>query len=224
MIGKIASLPQPIQHQLNLRLEQGEDAKPILSWLNGLPEVQAVLQAGFDGLAVTPQNLSEHKNRGFLDWQDRQKAIEFASSLNADDSALQKVLPSDLAEKLSRWVAVRYAAATRALSTTDPDLEKELRHLRNFCVLILALRRGELNAARLALEQQRLNLQLGDTAAAKEIEFWEWTRRPDIQAKLHPDHDPDTIRDVVVKMLDRELLGIRPSDEPDETDAPAILI
>src|SRR5437016_6073540 len=137
MIGKIARLPHPIQDQLNQRLETDEEAKTILSWLNALPEVQAVLQADFGGMAVTAKNLSEHKNRGFLDWQQRQQALEFAVNLNADDSALQQVLPSDLAEKLARWVSVRYAAATRTLSTTDPDLEKELRHLRQCSHLIL---------------------------------------------------------------------------------------
>jgi len=224
MKGKIASLSHPIQDQVNRRLEKDEDARTLLAWLNALPEVRAVLEADFEGLAVTPQNLSEYKNRGFVDWQQRQQALEFAANLNADDSELQKVLPSDLAEKLSRWVSVRYAAATRALSTSDPDLGEELRHLRNFCLLILALRRGELNAGRLALEQQRLSLELSETAQAKEKEFWEWTKRPDIQAKLYPDRDPDQIRLEVVKMLDRELLGIRPNGEFDETSEPAALI
>src|SRR6266567_8498978 len=140
MKGKITSLPQPIQDQVNERLEKSEETKSLLSWLNALPEVQAVLQAKFEGLAVSQQNLSDHKRYGFVAWQQRQQALEFAANLNADDSELQKVLPTDLAEKLSRWVSVRYAAATRALATTDPDLDAELRHLRNFCLLILALR------------------------------------------------------------------------------------
>jgi len=96
--------------------------------------------------------------------------------------------------------------------------------MRNFCLLILALRRGELNAGRLALEQQRLSLELSEIEQAKEKEFWEWTKRPDIQAKLYPNRDRDQIRRDVVKMLDRELLGIRPDDEIDETAEPAVLI
>jgi hypothetical protein len=72
MTGKIAHLPPAIQDQLNQRLEKGEEAKTILPWLNSLPEVQAVLQAQFEGLAINPQNLSDHRNRGFLDWQDRE--------------------------------------------------------------------------------------------------------------------------------------------------------
>src|SRR5712691_635719 len=108
MTGKIANLPPPIQEQLNQRLQMGEDGKTLLPWLNSLPEVQAVLKADFDGLAISPQNLSDHRTRGFLDWKTRQQALEFASSLNADDSALQEILPADLAEKLFRWASVRY--------------------------------------------------------------------------------------------------------------------
>ena len=224
MNGKIAHLPRPIQDQLNQRLDNGEDGKTLLPWLNSLPETHAVLQSEFDGVAISQQNLSEHKRRGFLDWEARQQALEFASNLNSDDSALQRVLPSDLPEKLSRWVSVRYAAASRALSTADPDLQKELCNLRNFCHLILALRRGELNAGRLAIEQQRLSIELSETAQAKEKEFWEWTERLDIQARLYPNRDPETLRREVVKMLDREMLGIRSPDERDETADPAILI
>src|SRR5437667_304789 len=121
MIGKIARFPRPIQDQLNQRLETDEEAKTILSWLNSLPEVQAVLQADFDGMAVTAGNLSEHKTRGFLDWQQRQQALEFA-------------------------------------------------------------------------------------------------------AKLYPNTDPDQIRRNVVCMIDRELLGVRPAAQTEETEAPASLI
>jgi len=222
--GKIALLPRPIQEELNQRLQRREPFKIILAWVNSFPETKALLEADFDGVPVSKQNLTEYKRFGFLDWEARQKALEFAATLNEDDTALQKILPSDLAEKLCRWVSVRYAAATRTLSNTSPDLEKELRHLRNFCLLILALRRGELNAGRLALEQQRLNLVIRDTKEAKNKEFGEWTNQPDIQAKLHPDRDPDQVRRDVIPMLDRELLG-SVSPDVDETDAdPASMI
>src|SRR5881397_209471 len=112
MNGKIAHLPHAIQEQLNERLDQGgEESKPILAWLNSIPEVQAILEADFEGAAITAQNLSEYKNRGYLDWQARKQALEFAATLKADDSALQEILPNDLPEKLSRWISVRYAAA-----------------------------------------------------------------------------------------------------------------
>ncbi|MGO8702033.1 MAG: hypothetical protein ACLQVY_30490 [Limisphaerales bacterium] len=39
--GKIARLPLASPQQLNLRLQNGELAQDLLSWLNRLPEVQA---------------------------------------------------------------------------------------------------------------------------------------------------------------------------------------
>ena len=225
MLGKIAHLPVAIREQLNQRLENGKEGPEVRSWLNSLPEVQAILAAHFDGVPISQQNLSDYKTHGFLDWQARRQAMEFAATLNEEDEELQKIFPANLAEKLSRWVSIHYAAATRAnLNGTPEDLDQRLRQLRHFCLLILALRRGELSAGRLALEQQRLTMQLSDTATAKEKEFWEWTKRPDIQEKLYPNRDPEKIRQDVVRMLDRELLGIRFEDELDETSEPAALI
>ena len=135
-------------------------------------------------------------------------------------------LAGPLTEKLARWIALRYAAAAHALSTTDEDPEIELRRLRQFCGDIVALRRGDLSAGRLGVEQARLAMDQADNDQQREKEFWLWTERPDIQAKLHPNRDADTIRREVVQMLDRELLGIRqPGDreEDDELD-PAVMI
>lgn len=53
--------------------------------------------------------------------------------------------------------------------------------------------------------------------------FWEWTKRPDIQAQLFPFRDPDKIRLDTVRLLDRELLGI-PHPDDDSTTDPAALI
>ena len=43
--GKIARLPHGVREEVNLRLVNGETSTTILPWLNGLPEVQVVLQA-----------------------------------------------------------------------------------------------------------------------------------------------------------------------------------
>ncbi len=40
--GKIARLPLAVRQQLNQRLQNGELAQDLLSWLNRLPEVQAM--------------------------------------------------------------------------------------------------------------------------------------------------------------------------------------
>ncbi|HWX21542.1 MAG TPA: hypothetical protein VN578_16695 [Candidatus Binatia bacterium] len=226
MLGKIASLPAPIQEQINQRLQNAETANTLLPWLNSLPETKALLKSQFDGAPINKQNLSDHRNHGFRDWLDRQEAIAFASSLNDGDAELQKILPADVPEKLSRWVFFRLATAARALSSSDSGSDKSLRHLGHLAMFLLALRRGELSAGRLTLEQQRLALDLSSTAQAKEKEFWEWTRRPEIQGKLYPYRNPDEERRKVVRLIDREMLGIihSPDDPRHETEDPGMLI
>jgi hypothetical protein len=74
--GKIARLPGTIRDELNQRLENGEEAPPLLAWLNGLPEVQRSLKDHFDGAPVSKQNLSEWRQGGFREWQIREELIE----------------------------------------------------------------------------------------------------------------------------------------------------
>ena len=46
---------------------------------------------------------------------------------------------------------------------------------------VLALRHSQLRAGRLALEQQRLVIEPSRVQTVKDQEFWEWSKRPDIQ-------------------------------------------
>ena len=56
--GKIARLPCPVREELNKRLESAEPGGEVLAWLNGLPEVRAILGTEFGGSPITKQNLS----------------------------------------------------------------------------------------------------------------------------------------------------------------------
>ncbi len=66
--GKIARLPKQVRHDLNGRLEDGEPGKQLVEWLNGLPEVQGVLQLRFGGRPISEQNLSERKQGSYQEW------------------------------------------------------------------------------------------------------------------------------------------------------------
>src|SRR5947199_293160 len=46
--GKIARLPEEIRQALNERLENGEEGKALLEWLNGLPEVRGILASEYE--------------------------------------------------------------------------------------------------------------------------------------------------------------------------------
>ena len=46
--GKIARLPHDVREELNSRLQDGQEAKSLLPWLNSLPPVKSVLAKHFN--------------------------------------------------------------------------------------------------------------------------------------------------------------------------------
>jgi hypothetical protein len=215
MTGKISRLPHELRQQLNQRLADGQTGKTILPWLNSIPEVQALLADSFDGQPINDQNLSDYRTRGFRRWEMRQAALEFATDEAADPPPASQVAASPLVDHLVHWIATRFAAAAHNAPIPE-DSQADLREIRNFLSDIVALRRGDLVARRLSLEQQRLALGQAKSQAELEKTFWEWTQRPDIQAKLYPHRDPDKARRDAVRFLDQHLLGVRSAEAPPE--------
>jgi hypothetical protein len=221
--SKISRFPRPIREELNRRLDSAERNPAILAWLNSLPEVQAILIAEFEAKPVNRQNLNYWKKTGFAKWQLRQNALQFLAELNGDHT-LDKSLTDSLSDKLAHWNAIRLAAAADAMAGVHEDPENEMRHLREFCNDINNLRRGDLSAGRLDLERKRLAILQTKSDEEKEAEFWQWTKRADIQAKLYPHRDPDKIRREVDRMISSRLMGIRYPDEPNGEPDPAAMI
>jgi hypothetical protein len=184
--GKIARLPKAVRDELNRRLENGQPGRQLVAWLNGLPEVQAVLAADFGGKPVREQNLSEWKQGGYRDWVTQQEALELAARLGEDAAELGAADRPPLTDKLAQWLAVRYAAAVHVLAATEANPESEWQRLREFCADIVELRRGDQSAERLRLQREWLALDQANTEQAREKLFWEWTKRPDIREKLYP--------------------------------------
>ncbi len=152
--GKIARLPLPVRENLNRRLQDGQQGKKLVLWLNSLPEVQSVIQAEFGGRPVREQNLSEWKQGGYRDWISLQEAREATARLDEElaDSGDDPAQP--LCETISRWLAMRYAVATRRLVETEGP--EQWRMLRELCGDVVELRRGDHSARRLELERSRV--------------------------------------------------------------------
>jgi len=155
-IGKIARLPREVRAQLNSRLEDGLDAQSILPWLNALPEVRSALSRHFGGRPITPQNLSEWRRGGFQEWSARQdlhsKAADLAAARQEIASATRG---GSLADHLSSVIAFRLAAIlSRPGAILDEEALAQLRTLLPLTQTLVKMRRGNLEATRLQMENQ----------------------------------------------------------------------
>ncbi len=220
MTGKITRLPSDLREQVNRRLADGQPASLILPWLNGLPEVQQLLKEQFDSEPISQQNLSAYRQYGFRRWQLRQHALAFAAEAENDSRAANDNGAPVLVDQLVNYTTLRFAAAAQTAANPD-DPEQDLRQTRHLLADVVALRRGELIAKRLALEQRRLALAESQNQHELENLFWQWTQRPDINKRLYPHRDPDKERRDVVKLLDEVLLGVTHSEEDPEPDPAA---
>jgi len=79
--AKIARLPRPLHDELNQRLAHNEDGATLLDWLNAAPDVKDLLARDFAGEPVSPQNLHEWRQSGFVEWQTRQDLFAEAAEL-----------------------------------------------------------------------------------------------------------------------------------------------
>ena len=154
--GKIARLPHAIRNQLNLRLQDGEQGKNLVQWLNGLPEVQVVLQAEFDGRPIREQNISEWKKRGFREWQLQQDALEQLPQVVTEAAELNGKVNGKLTDPLAVWLTAHLIAAVRRLAAADMTDAARWKLLHEACADLVALRRGDQNAEELALDRERL--------------------------------------------------------------------
>jgi hypothetical protein len=155
--GKIARLPRAVRQELNRRLENGEQGKRLVVWLNALPEVQAVVAAEFGGKPIREQNLSEWKRGGYRDWVAQQEALEMVERLGEDAAEWDGEGRAPITDTLALWAAARYAVATRRVAEAG-DVEG-WRLLREMCGDIVELRKGDHSRERLQIDRERLKLE-----------------------------------------------------------------
>ena len=156
--GKIARLPHQLRDQLNQRLHNGEPGVDLIQWLNSLPEVQALLAEHFNGVPISPQNLSEWNNGGFLDWLATQELLAAAREFAANTAQLPGA-DGELAGSLSHAIIARYAVLLGKMpldGPTPPDVLDQIN-------LLLRLHRMTLQVQRRALLAQKERLTKNQT-------------------------------------------------------------
>lgn len=172
--GKIGCLPKSVQEQLNRRIENGEKGRPLVVWLNSLPEVRSVVAAEFEGIPIREQNLSEWRKRGYTKWLRQQEALDMARQLGADVAELQPSGAPPLADQMAVWLTARYLVAVQKLAEKNQDGELDLKVLRELCHDVVAVRRGDHSAARLKMEQERLEREREHTEEEAVKYFKQW--------------------------------------------------
>jgi len=147
--GKIAALPHDLREQLNLRLQHGEAAPPLLDWLNSQPEALAVLKDTFDGVPISKQNLSAWRQGGFLEWQMRQELTLDADTLNGTAQEIEDSVPGvELANNLVTILTAHYARLLNHWDgEPDPKFEAKLLVLRRLSRDVALLQKCQLLAA-----------------------------------------------------------------------------
>ncbi|MDR3403133.1 MAG: hypothetical protein P4L99_11610 [Chthoniobacter sp.] len=196
--GKIARLPKALRDQLNQRLQDGVQGTTLVDWLNGLPEVQALVQSQFDGHPIREQNLSQWKSGGYRDWVHQQEALELARHVSEDTEELDAAQEGrkPLCASLEQWLVARYTVATREIAATKGP--KGWRLLRQMCADVVKLRRIQQHNERLALERERMalrreQLKFERELAAPEEDPWgkwnddariEWARIPENRVRI----------------------------------------
>jgi hypothetical protein len=81
--GKIARLPHALREEVNLRLMDGQTSGVILSWLNAEGQAMKVWEAHFEGMAASPQNLSEWRSGGYREWIARREKADNLKTLSS---------------------------------------------------------------------------------------------------------------------------------------------
>jgi hypothetical protein len=170
--SKIASLPEKIRQEICRRLFNGGRGPQILPWLNGLAEVQKVLELDYEGLSVSDQNLSVWRKTGYQDWLRRRERIERTRELAryaAQQSKADGATIADGAASIASGKLLELLEAMDDLPLKGKDGEKlPVMDLVSIAGALTSLRVSEQNDVRLAQNDRKLKQKDGELALARE--------------------------------------------------------
>lgn len=167
--GKIARLPREIREELNRRLDNGEQGRRLLEWLNGLPEVRAVLDKEFEGHAISHCNLTEWRKGGFPEWRARQETFALTREIMAEGSKFDGIA-AEIGPAVEMVTMAQYAAALQRADCDrdeDEDPQKRLERLSKSVQDVVRMRRCAHARERMRLERKWLELEMRRLPGAK---------------------------------------------------------
>jgi hypothetical protein len=159
-IGKIGRLPKCTRDDLGRRIEDGEQGKELVKWLNGLSGVQRVLKEQFGGRAVTEQNLSEWKQNGHPEWLRQEETRSLVGQLTEQAEDLGEASNGqEISDLFASLLAAELTQLAAALLEKETDPEKRWQRLREVHRELSQLRRDDHRAVRTMIRRDRWNRQ-----------------------------------------------------------------
>jgi len=180
---------------LNRRLENDEKGKKLVQWLNGLPEVQAMLAAEFEGQPINAPNLSHWtQGGGYRDWRAHNEALAKVDRVVEDAGQIQGAKTGLLGDRLSAWVMSRLILAADTLGAEGAE-EKDWKLLRELSHDVAELRKGDRGLRWVCLEEEKFaaerkererKLEEERLAGEQKLEelFLKWASNPDIKEAM----------------------------------------
>jgi hypothetical protein len=212
--GKIARLPLAIRQQLNQRLQNGEQGKLLVQWLNGLPEAQAVLASQFGGQPILEQNLSAWKKGGYRDWEEEQRTLQAVVVVFEQATGLKEAGSDELAERLAVVLTAKLAVEMQRLNSVRNG-EKRSKIWRELAGSLALLRRGNLQGERILVEREKLGFRRELRQKDREAEFWQWVEKEEhrdqiLNCLLTPEQNEQEMerRNEATRRRVKEILGI----------------
>jgi len=160
-VGKIGRLPKSIRDELGRRLEDGEQGKELVKWLNAQSGVQRVLKEQFGGRPVTEQNLSEWKQTGHPEWLRHEETRSLVSKLTEQSDDLDEAADGmEISDRFAGVLAVQLIrqAMTRLEEETDPEKRWQI-----ICEVhreLSQMRRDDHRAVRTGIKRERWSRQM----------------------------------------------------------------
>lgn len=159
--GKIARLPKYVRDQLNRRIEDGEQGKQLVEWLNGLPGVPEVLKEQFGGRPVSEQNLSEWKQGGYPEWLRQEETRSLVSKLTEQSDDLEEAADGmEISDRYASVLSVEFVALTQKLLEEKTDTKERWECLREVFRELTQLRRDDHRAVRTVIKRDRWNREV----------------------------------------------------------------
>jgi len=179
--GKIAHLPRPFREKTNQLLYGGQTAVQIAKWLNEIPEIKAILANHFGGRPISPQNLSEWKQGGYREWLRHQQLLQQTGELAANAGDLARAADG-LADSLFGLLTLDYTQTLMNREAQTPaEFEKRRKALSLLTQDIVRLRRCDLNARRVEIQEERFDQTREKTSEQLFQKFVQWAGLPAIR-------------------------------------------